>query len=555
MNIVESSPPARAVSDCPTGTSHSAAGPVVRWGKQIEMGTVNGHACRVYVTRPRSMAELLLDAQRWADRPFIVQGSRRLTGGEHAQAVARVAADLRKRGAKKGDSIVLLGYNHVEWLVAFWAVQCIGATAVFGNRWWSEGETAAAIELVKPSLVLTDRPVDSSRCSGPIHVPFSALRLVVDQDEDLPLVIEDVDEDAPAVVIFSSGTTGQAKGVVMSHRSVIANIQNLLVLTGRLPSELPPSHPGTVSLVTMPLFHLAGLQINVMNVLSGGKLVFLDGRFDPLEVLSLIESEKVRAWGSVPTMVSRVIRHEDFAKFDTSSVSSIPMGGAAIPHELRSEVRKAFPKTNKRVGSMYGLTEAGGVLAAGSGGDLESRPNCVGKPLPTVEIQIRNPNEEGVGEIVARTPTATHGYLGDSTPVCDADGWLMSGDLGRIDEEGFLYVVGRQKDTIIRGGENVASVHVENCLRAHPAVLEVAVVPLPHADLGEEVCAAIVLREGMTASMEELKVHAATHLAKFEVPSRWWLTRNPLPTNASGKFVKREIIQSWPHGGSQTTSN
>lgn len=517
-----------------------------RWGTLIEQGTVNGHPCRVYAQRPRALAELLLDAQRWADRPLIVQGTRRLTGAEHAAAVARVAQALRAQGARAGQRIVLLGYNQVEWLVAFWALQCIGATAVLGNAWWSDEEAAAAIAQVAPSMVLTDRPLTRALPADPVRLQFTDIRAAIEQAASTPLLVAPVNEDAHAVVIFSSGTTGQAKGVAMSHRSVIANIQNLLLLTSRLPSELPASHPGTVSLLTMPLFHLAGIQISFMTLLSGGTLVFLDGRFDPVEALTLIERERVRAWGSVPTMVSRVIQHEDFARYDTSSVSSIPMGGAAIPHELRAEVQRAFPKTRKRVGSMYGLTEAGGVLAAGSGSDLEGRPNCVGKPLPAVEIRIRNANAEGVGEIVARTPTATSGYLGDATPICDADGWILSGDLGRFDDEGFLYVVGRLKDTIIRGGENVASVHVERCLRTHPAVLEVAVVPMPHHDLGEEVCAAVVLREGAQASVEELRAHAAGQLARFEVPSRWWLTHEPLPTNASGKVVKREVIQNWP---------
>lgn len=519
---------------------------VPRWGTDIESGTVNGHPCLMYATRPRSLAELFADAQRWKDRPFIVQGSRRLTGAEHASAVARVARLLRDQGARSGDNVVLLGYNQVEWLVAFWALQCIGATAVLGNAWWSDEETASALQLVNPSLVLTDRPTSRPLPSGAKRIQFADLREVVDRADDTPLKIDAIDEDAIAVVLFSSGTTGQAKGVAMSHRSVIANIQNLLILTGRLPSSLPQDHPGTVSLLSMPMFHLAGVQVSFMTLLSGGKLVFFDGKFDAVQAMRLIETEKVRVWGSVPTMVSRLIHHEDFAKFDLSSLSSIPMGGAAIPHELRAEVEKAFPKTKKRVGSMYGLTEAGGVLAAGSGSDLEGRPNCVGKPLPVVEIQIRNPNTEGVGEIVARTPTATSGYLGDPTSITDSEGWILSGDLGRFDADGFLYVVGRSKDTIIRGGENVASVHVERCLRTHPDVLEAAVVPLPHHDLGEEVAAAVVLRESSYLTAKELATYAAERLARFEVPTRWWIRTEALPTNASGKVIKREVVQAWP---------
>lgn len=521
------------------------ARPPVHWGTRIEDGTVNGHPCRMYAERPHSLAELLVAAQRWSERPFLVQGLRRLSASQHVQAVARVADELRRRGVKRGDYVLLQGFNHIEWLVAFWALQCIGAIAALGNAWWSGQETADAIELVQPSLILTDRQPDQAFPAGVALVRFADLKEVVDRRDEVVLQIDEVDEEAPALVIFSSGTTGNAKGVVMSHRSVIANIHNLMRMTGRLPSELDPSHPGTVSLVTMPLFHQGGMQIALMTMLTGGKVVFLEGRFDPLQVLRLMQSEKVRAWGSVPTMVSRVIQHENFADYDTSSVSSVQMGGAAIPHELRAQVQQSFPNSRKRVGSMYGLTETG-VVATGSGSDVDGRPGCVGRPLPAVEIRIANPNAEGVGEIMARTPSATSGYLGDPTPIADDDGWIASGDLGRFDEQGLLYIVGRSKDMIIRAGENIASVHVERCLLMHPGVAEVAVVPLPHPDLGEEVGAAVVLRPGEAVSIDELRAHAASHLAKFEIPSRWWLLHEPLPTNATGKVVKREVLARWP---------
>lgn len=529
----------------------------VRWGTEIVVGTVNGHPCRMYAERPHSLAELLVDAQRWSQRPFLVQGQRRLTGAEFAQAVVRVAHELRSHGVGEGDRVLLQGFNHVEWLAAFWALQCLGATVALGNAWWSAQESAHAIAAFAPSLLIAEREQPAATATAGRSSPtiatigFARLRALVDQDgaPDGDFPIADVNEEAPAIVIFSSGTTGQAKGVLMSHRSVIANIHNLMRMTGRLPSELDCAHPGTVNLVTMPLFHIGGLQISTMTMLSGGKVVFLEGRFDPVEVLQLIQRERMRAWGSVPTMVSRVIQHERFSEFDTSSVASVQMGGAAIPHELREQVQRAFPNSRKRVGSMYGLTEAGGVLAAGAGCDIEDRPGCVGRPLPSVEIRIANPGADGVGEIMARTPTATSGYLGDPVPLADAEGWVASGDLGRLDEEGRLYVVGRSKDMIIRGGENVASVHVERCLRTHPQVAEVAVVALPHPDLGEEVAAAVVLRPDAQVTLDELRAHAAALLARFEVPSRWWLTKEPLPTNATGKIVKREVQARWPATG------
>ncbi|MBE7416713.1 MAG: long-chain fatty acid--CoA ligase [Ideonella sp.] len=524
-----------------------AHGVQARWGTRIEPGWIDGHPCLQYADRPRALSELLLDAQRWSSREFIVQGARRFTGERHALAVAHVAAALQRRGVRRGQRVMMLGFNHIEWLVAFWALQCLGATVVLGNAWWSDEETAHAIRVAQPSLVLTDREGERAL---PFETPccrFADLRQAIESDEALALQIEPVDEEDVALVLFSSGTTDQAKGVAMTHRCVIANIQNLMRLTGRLPSELPDKHPGTVSLVSMPLFHLAGIQVSFMTMLSGGKLVFLEGRFDALQALELIHRERVRTWGAVPTMVSRVVQHERFGEFDTSSVSSVQMGGAAIPPDLRMEVQRCFPATKKRVGSMYGLTEAGGVLAAGSGEDIEGRSGCVGRPLPCVEIRIDKPDAEGVGEIAARTPTATSGYLGDTTPISDWDGWVFSGDLGRLDEDGRLYVVGRSKDMIIRGGENISSLHVENCLRTHPAVLDAAVVPLPHADLGEEVGAAVVCRPGETTSIDDLRAHALKHLARFQVPSRWWLTEKPLPTNASGKVVKREVLARWPH--------
>ena len=241
----------------------------VRWGTRVETGTVNGHPCRMYAERPRAMGELLLDAQRWADREFVVQGDRRLTGGEHAAGVARVAAHLRTLGLRSGDPVLLLGFNQIEWLTSFWALQCCGAMVALGNAWWSQHELDDAAALVQPRFVLTADSLPRPAFEGATVLGFDAVRAVADSGADVPLVLDAVDEEAPAVVIFSSGTTGKAKGLVMSHRGAIANVHNLMAMTGRLPSELDPGHPGTVSLVTMPLFHLGGFQISIMTLLSG----------------------------------------------------------------------------------------------------------------------------------------------------------------------------------------------------------------------------------------------------------------------------------------------
>lgn len=517
-----------------------------RWGRDVETVVVNGHPCRAYRNRPRSLAELLADSLRWGERPFIVEGQRRLSFETHARAVGVVATQLRASGVQAGDRVMLLGFNRVEWLLAFWAIQRLGAVAALGNAWWSDTETAHAIELVKPKLVITDRPAERQLPAGYDRLGFDSLQAEHGADAMFHLPDAVLAEDDPAILMFSSGTTGAAKAVVMSHRSVIANIQNLLVLTDRLPDELPADHTGTTSLLTVPLFHLSGIQISFSTLLSGGELVFLEGRFSPEKVLRLIADERVRVWGGIPTMVSRVVEFEHFAEYDTSSVRSIPMGGAAVSPELRARIQSAFPQIKRRVNSLYGLTEAGGVLAAASGAQLQGRPGCVGRPLPVVEIRIDMPDVHGVGEICARTPSAASGYWGEEASITDADGWIRTGDLGRLDEDGMLYVVGRSKDIIIRGGENVASTHVENCIAKHPDVLEVAVVALPHDDLGEEVAAAVVLRPGARTQAKDLAIHANAELGRFEVPSRWWLRFDALPTNASGKILKREVISNWP---------
>ncbi|MEV7379575.1 class I adenylate-forming enzyme family protein [Streptomyces lydicus] len=517
-----------------------------RWGREVSSTVVNGYPCRAYTPRPASVAELLLEARRWSEREFLVQGERRLTSEAHERAVARLAAHLRSQGIHTGTRVMLLSFNQIEWVVAFWALQSLGAVAVLGNAWWSEEEANAAVTLADPALVITNRRLGSTPT-----LSFDVLRSIVDSDEPAELELAEVAEDDTALIMFSSGTTGAAKGVVMSHRSVVANLHNLLALTGRLPNELPPDHPGTVSMLSVPLFHLAGIQISCTTLLSGGSLIFLSGKFDPAEVLTLIEKERVRVWGSVPTMVSRVLDHPDFTKRDTSSVTSVPMGGSAISPELRQRVAASFAGVKSRVGSLYGLTEAGGVLAAGSGRDIQARPGCVGRALPVVELRIKDPDSDGIGEIQARTPTATSGYLGEAGGIADADGWIGTGDLGRIEEPNWLYVTGRSKDIIIRGGENIACGHVERALLTHPDVIEAAAVALPHSDLGEEVGIAVVVRAGTEPDIDGLRAYAGDRLARFEVPTRWWLTRTSLPTNPTGKILRREVRDTWVELGGE----
>ena len=271
--------------------------------------------------------------------------------------------------------------------------------------------------------------------------------------------------------------------------------------------------------------------------------MFLSGKFDAVEALQLIESERITVWGGVPTTVRRVVSHPDVHKYDLSSLRTVGLGGAPVPPELPELIREAFPNARKGVSQVYGMTETCGFIATASGSELLERPGTTGRPFPVVEVVIRNPDQHGIGEIVARGPSIMLGYVGDPPgSAVDADGFFATGDLGRMDSDGFLYVTGRSKDVIIRGGENIAAPHVESVLGTHPAVAEAVAVALPHDDLGEEVGAVVVTRSPVTE--EELRAYLRDKLAYFEVPSQWWIRSEELPTTAYGKPDKKALRAS-----------
>ena len=474
------------------------------WGDEIVIEPVRGFPCRVYAARPRDLGTLLQDTAGFADRRALVQGNRVVAFAELPSLVGAVAATLAEGGVAPGDRLLLHGRNGIDWVLRLWATWRVGAIPALANPAW----TPAQLEGVS-RLVATDPQ------------PQGVSRLVAG-------------EDRPGVLVFTSGTTAAPKAATLSHRSVIANLQALLHQAGRLPGGEPK--PPTVTLISVPLFHIGGLQQVLTAALSGGCLVFDSGRFDPVETLEVMERERVQVWAAVPTMVSRLL--DAWSGQDLSSVRAVTMGGAPVSAELRERVRAVFPSVKRGAGISYGLTEAGGVVAAGVGPELESRPGSVGRPTPLVDVRIV------AEEIQVRSAAVMTGYWGQVENPVSPDGWLATGDQGRLDGDGYLYVAGRAKDVVIRAGENVSCPRVEAVLATHPAVAEVAVVGLPDADLGERVAAVVVLRTG--CSPDELTAFARHALARYEVPSDWWLRDEPLPVNAAGKVVKAALAIAWP---------
>ena len=511
------------------------------WGEDVAEGHYAGHPGLIYPQRPHTFAELFAGAQRWVDRTFLVQGERRISFGEFFAAVDPACARLKSLGVRPGTRVVLLAYNSPDWVLALWAIWAAGAVPVLGNRWWSRQEAQHSIALVAPAAVITDdlaTPTDVAvldvaelaRCFGGFT-------------DTLPVLPGPDDEDDPMAVLFTSGSSGMPKAVELSFRGVVANQQNVLVRSRQLPHLVNPDAPQPVNLVCTPLFHVGALATLLTQVITGGRIVLNVGRFNPGEVLALIQAEGVQRWGGVPTMAVRVIEHPDFASYDLSSLRAFPLGGAAVSPVLLERMARKLPQLQGRgLANTWGMTEGAGFFTVAGGAELTKHPSSVGRPYPTVELKILDPDDRGVGEVAVRSPTVMLGYVGIEHGPIDSDGWLHTGDLGHLNAEGYLFIDGRSKDMVIRGGENIACPHVEEALLSHPDVVEAAAIGLPHPDLGEELAAVVVYRAGGRAPSEhELAAHLRDIVAYFAVPTRWVIREQPLPTVAGEKVDKKSL--------------
>ncbi|HUD33295.1 MAG TPA: class I adenylate-forming enzyme family protein, partial [Variovorax sp.] len=460
-------------------------------------------------------------------------------GGDLHHAALAKAQVLVDMGLQRGDRVFLFGWNSVEWVANFWACLHAGAVPVLANAWWSEHELRDGIALLQPALALADarsagKLPEGVRC-GPWDIDTAS---GADAAPRIDTSAGPGDEEDTALVIFTSGTSGQPKAVMLSHRAVLARLQMTLHVTRKLPQQIDTPSPD-VTLITGPLFHVGGMQTLLRAFVVGETLVLPEGRFDPADVLAQIERHKVRRWNAVPTMVTRLLDHPDLARHDLSSLKSISIGGAPVHAELMQRIRESLPSVSPRIPTGYGLTENGGQATASAGAEDVAQLGSTGKPLPCVEVQFLPHPGLPDGEVLLRSPTQMSGYFGIADSPIDAEGWLHTGDLGRLDERGQLWITGRCKDMIIRGGENIAPAAIERALMAIPGVNETVVFGIPHRDLGEEVMAVVVTDADLTPA--QLRDQLRGRIASFAVPSRWRLQREPLATNHTGKVDKASI--------------
>ncbi len=510
----------------------------MRWGDQVAVEMVGGVPYRMYTDRPRRVESLIPFAIRWANRPHIFQADRVLTFEQTAWAIAAKARELKALAVKPGDRVFLLAWNGPEWVVNFWACIQVGAVPVLANAWWSAAEVSDALDALRPVMTLAD-----ARCAE--KVPAQG-RLGPWAIEVQPTFSGDAgtasgasqDEEDTALIIFTSGTSGRPKAVVLSHRAVLARLHMTLHVTRKLPHQID-ARKHDVTLITGPLFHVGGMQTLLRAFVTGDTLVLPAGRFDPGEVLALIEQHKIKRWNAVPTMVSRVLDHEDARRRNVSSLKSISIGGAPVHAELMRRIHETLPSVSPKIPTGYGLTENGGQATAAAGSEDVALLGSTGKPLSCVEVSFLTHEGLPDGEVLLRSPTQMSGYFGiDESPI-DAQGWLHTGDLGRLDDQGNLWITGRCKDMIIRGGENIAPAAIESALMALPGVTEAVVFGVPHPDLGEEVMAVVVVDGQVTR--QQLNDQLRARISSFAVPSQWRLQTTPLATNDNGKVDKAKI--------------
>jgi acyl-CoA synthetase (AMP-forming)/AMP-acid ligase II len=533
--------------------------------------TVMGERIQVVKNRARSLREMLVTSLNHGDAEYAAftddaEHYRRFSYGEHARLVASTAAVLRDEyGVGPGDRVAILGANCPEWIVTFWATVALGGIAVGLNGWWTEPEIRYGVEDSEPKVLVGDakrmarvRGVDLGVPTVVMEDGFDALWHA---HGDAPLPDQPIAEDDPAVILYTSGTTGRPKGAINTHRNVIAFITSNFISGARsmmlappAPPDAPPPPPNC-SMVTSPLFHVSGLHAAaVMAVAAGMRTVWLTGKFDPVVAMRVIESERVTAWGFTGTVLYRFITHPDIERYDLSSLRTLGGGGSPIAPSLQERAKQVLPQLRKTMAIGYGSTETAALLTSNTGEEYDAHPDSVGRPNATVELEIRDELGDPVpvgqeGEVCARGPMIMPGYWRrpeDTAATFWPGRWLRTGDIGWIDD-GRLYLASRKRDLIFRGGENVYPIEIEHRLEAHPGVLEVAVVGVDHPELGQEVKAYVVPVEGATLTAEELGAWCGEALAYYKVPTHWEIREAPLPRNATGKIVKAALADPSLH--------
>lgn len=537
-------------------------------GQRFEVAPleVAGVEYLAFVNAPRNLGQLLAGSHLRGDAPFLVYEDETWSFAEVGRHVAALGSLLVERyGIKPGDRVAIAMRNYPEWVLSFAAIVSVGAISVSLNAWWTEDELDYALQDSGSRVLIADRErvERSTKSCARLGVQMLGVRVpqgVVLPDgadrweEVLPLGAAlpevDIDPDDDATILYTSGTTGNPKGAVSTHRAVLQALLGFGCRAGvdaiRRADEAESSSAPPVFILIVPLFHVTGSVAVMMSCYAAGVKLVMMYKWEPERALELIQRERVTNFVGVPTQSWDLLESPRFSEFDTSSLRSVGGGGAPAPPELVRRVASNFGASRPGIG--YGMTETNAYGPQNSGPDYLAHPTSTGRGTPIIEIAIRDMDDKAVpvgerGEIWFKGPHLIRGYWGqpEATAETIVDGWLRTGDIGHIDDEGFVYVEDRAKDMVLRAGENIYSAEVEAAIYEHPAVYEAAVFGLPHERLGEEVAAAVYVKPGHHLTPDELRAHVAARLAAFKVPSQVFMIAEPLPRNASGKILKRQL--------------
>ena len=533
---------------------------------EIVREEVLGRSNLVFARAPANLRTFWQDTRRFGTRPYLIYGNERIDyAAAHAQVDA-IAAWMAAQDVAHGDRVAIAMRNYPEWLLVYWACAVLGAVSVGFNAWCTAPEMAYALADSVPKVLVVDGerlPVALRNCTDGAGPQLVCLR-----QESLPAGVTGWQEvveysgtvpdtaiapDDVACILYTSGTTGHPKGAQLTHRGCISTVMNqrfsaaVTAMASSNPAAPPPGGP--VVLITTPLFHVTANNCGAQPVTGDGGKVVLMHKWDATEALRLIAREGVTRMTGVPMMSRELIEHPEFATTDTSSLLAISAGGAQTPPDLVGRIAERARGARPATG--YGMTETCGVITSVTGEFFAGKPDSAGPYLPNFEVKCvdddgREVPQGQLGELWVRGSSVIKGYINKPEATAEAivDGWLRTGDVARIDADGFLYLVDRKKDMVLRGGENVYCAEVEAALHAHPAIAEACVFGVPDDRLGEEVGAAIVLRPGVALGAERLRADCAGLIARHKVPRHIWFLPGPLPLNANGKVVKRALRES-----------
>jgi len=549
-------------------------------GSPLEMEelVIRGIATRVWKNAPPTLRSVVETGRAFGDRIFLVHEDERVSFEAFFRAVAALAHELAAQGVVKGDRVAIVMRNLPEWPVAFYAAASLGAIVTPLNAWWTAPELEYGLTDSGSKVVFLDAERHERLCehlpncpaleriyvsrvvdeiSNPVVVKLETVIGVPETwsrlpDQALPDVVIEQDDDA--TIFYTSGTTGKPKGALATQRNINSNIMSgacsaarSFLRRGEAPPTPDPDAPQRATLLSVPFFHATGCFAILNPSLFGGAKLVMMRRWDPVRAFELIERERITSAGGVPTIAWQLIEHPLRKNYDLSSLESVAYGGAPSAPELVRLIKETFPKSQP--GNGWGMTETSATATTHSAEDYEHRPDSCGPAVPVTDLKIMTVEGDRelpigeVGELWCKGPQVVKGYWNkpEATAQTFVDGWVKTGDLARLDEEGFCFIIDRAKDMLIRGGENIYCIEVENALYDHPAVMDAAVVGIPHKTLGEEPGAVVTLKPGATATEAELRAFVAERLAAFKVPVKIIFWHETLPRNANGKILKADL--------------